>query len=179
MNRNVTIIGVVGLAGSGKNTVAEMLRQAGETVTTISFAARLKWVAKHEFGWDGKKDARGRKLLQEVGEAARKYSPLHWVRCLEGDYTVYRAASQSLFVVTDVRFKNEAKWIREHGGVIWRVERDGAGLKGELGKDASETEQASIKADLVLQNNADLHSFGDEVVLAYRDLVGGKLEVEV
>ena len=84
----------------------------------------------------------------------------------------------------DVRVFNRTtrraeQWVRDHGGVIWRVERDDAGLKGELGDDASETEQQHIKSDLTFANNADLRSFADEVVLAYRDLVGGKLEVEV
>jgi hypothetical protein len=44
-------------------------------------------------------------------------------------------------VVSDVRFVNEVRAIREIGGEVWRIERPNAGLGGDFGKHLSETEQ--------------------------------------
>lgn len=61
-------------------------------------------------------------------------------------------------VITDVRFKNEIKAIREAGGKLVRIVREGAGLQGAAAQHASEAEQLSIpdsEFDHVLDNNGE------------------------
>lgn len=59
-------------------------------------------------------------------------------------------------VFTDCRFLNEARAIREAGGVIWRIVRPGAGLQGQAGAHASELEQDAIEADATISNVGSL-----------------------
>lgn len=48
-------------------------------------------------------------------------------------------------IVTDVRFKNEMQAIKEKGGVVWKLMRDGGpGATGGVTNHASEVEQNSI-----------------------------------
>lgn len=61
--------------------------------------------------------------------------------------------------VTDVRFKNEIKAIKEAGGQVIRIARPGAGLDGSGALHVSETEQAGIpnsEFDAVIQNTGTL-----------------------
>ena len=50
-----------------------------------------------------------------------------------------------LVVITDCRFINEAKAIREAGGVVWKIDRPGAGAAGGIAKHASEEEMDSLE----------------------------------
>lgn len=114
-------VGFIGLAGSGKDTAALVLIAHGWR--RVAFADRLKELARH-FGWDGQKNGKGRRLLQNLGMAARAYNPNFWINeanailnCAGSNYaTIPR-------VWTDVRFENEAQFVRSRGGLIIRIKR--------------------------------------------------------
>lgn len=140
------IVGLMGYAGAGKDTAAEGLVQAGWT--RVAFADALKAVA-HHIGWDGRKDARGRVLLQRLGVAVRDYVDSEaWVRAaartidsIDGDV-----------VVTDVRFPNEVEFIRARYGLVVRIDRPGT---GPLNAHVSEHAWTGSKPDCVLVNDGD------------------------
>lgn len=78
------IILISGKAEHGKTATAriikERLESEGKTVTIVPFASYLKFVCKEYFGWNGKKDLDGRKILQHVGtDVVRKKDPDFWV----------------------------------------------------------------------------------------------------
>ena len=62
-------IGLIGLAGSGKDTIADIIC-AELSYKRASFAAALKELCL-DMGWNGDQDVKGRKLLQDVGMAFR------------------------------------------------------------------------------------------------------------
>lgn len=109
------IIGIAGLAGSGKDTFAEMLHeefiQKGLHGEVIPYAWLLKSILKDYFHWDGKKDEAGRTLLQTVGtDIIREKNPDFWV-----DFLINMADAFSnvwdYIIIPDVRFENEVtKW---------------------------------------------------------------------
>lgn len=69
-------------------------------------------------------------------------------------------------VISDCRFKNEVKFIKEAGGKLIRVIRPGAGLKGDFGKHQSEIEMESIPDDvfdLVIQNTGTLEDLQSNI----------------
>lgn len=134
------IIGLCGGIGAGKDTVADALEELG--YHRLSFALALKdavasmfpWVpARHFFGTQKEKAEllflgrngtqwTGRRLLEVVGtDYMRAIMPDIWVRA-----TIYEVDQEpeKLWVVSDVRFPNEAEAIRERGGVIWEVIRE-------------------------------------------------------
>jgi dephospho-CoA kinase len=112
-----------------------------------------------EDGWDEAKEKypEVRRLLQYAGtEGGRKiFGENIWAETwykrtkvlLEQEYDV---------CVSDMRFLNEAKYVRDLGGVVWRVHRPGTAA----GEHASESELDSIVADHSIRNGgslADLH----------------------
>lgn len=148
-------VGLIGLAGAGKDTAAMALTGCGWR--RKAFADKLKQIA-YGFGWNGKKDEKGRKLLQDLGMAARKYNLEFWVnQAYQTIQDVTPELSRIPFVWTDVRFENEAEFIRKRGGIIIRIKRP-----GQLCDDDHESElsQFQIKADYEVVNSGtieDLH----------------------
>jgi hypothetical protein len=143
-------IGLIGLAGSGKDTAAKALIKLG--YYRMAFADRLKELA-FEFGWNGEKDADGRRLLQELGMIGRRYSQNVWIR-----HVAWRIMSKGPPIVfTDVRFQNEADFVREQGGIVVRIVRPGQ----IAGNHESELNQSEVAADIEIVNDGtveDLHN---------------------
>lgn len=140
MRLNKTI-GITGLAGAGKTYAATWfkLRTGGEI---WSFAAEIKRIAA-TMGWNGEKDTRGRKLLQDLGSIGREYDRQCWVSRMPTDRAV---------IIDDVRYINEAAAIRSVCGIIIRIERPGLTPMNH----SSETEQRNIVADYTLINDQEL-----------------------
>ena len=89
-----------------------------------------------------------RELLQKFGTAIRnEVSDTFWVDSLLSNYT-----GNTDWVITDVRFKTEAEAIKERGGFLLRIEREGAGA----GNHISEIELDDYQRfNMVLENNFD------------------------
>lgn len=155
------LIGLTGPAGAGKSLAADLLTGIGDACHTplsvASFAAPVKEIARQCFGWDGKKDARGRRLLQVIGtEAGREYDPHIWTRHALRRFEEEMATAEACglpaagVVFDDVRFPNEAEAIRSRGGEIWRMYGRGADLSANAGH-ASENQR--LPCDRTVDNN--------------------------
>lgn len=160
------IIGISGKAGAGKDTLAQMLvlelYRYGEC-KTIHFADVLKTAASKATGiprstfdtQEGKASEikwlgmTVRELLQKFGTAIREgVDPDFWVKSL---FNIYE--DKDFIIIPDVRFPNEAKAIKDRGGILIRIERDGAGA----GNHISETALDDYKEwDYVINNNKSL-----------------------
>ena len=152
------IIALTGPAGCGKDTVAQiMARQLNASQEYIceleALAFPMKQFCMRLFGWNydrlygpselrNKPDPDGltpRKALQTLGtEWGRALREDVWVDALLS--RIERDAARWLItyvsVVTDLRFPNEAKKIREAGGYVIRI----TGRSGDVGN-AHESEQ--------------------------------------
>jgi len=138
------IIGICGLIGSGKDTVAQYLVDSRD-YTRISMANVLKDATAVLFGWDrgmleGKtpeariireqpdpfwskklgKDFSPRQALQFLGTDLFR-NHLHkdiWAMAAER-----QMHGHTNVVISDIRFSNEIDMIRRNGGQIWHVQR--------------------------------------------------------
>jgi hypothetical protein len=138
----MTILGVIGFIGSGKGTVGNLLIEKG--FHKDSFASPLKDACSNIFGWP-------RHLLEGDTELSRKWREVpdaFWSEQFQKPFSPRLAlqllgteAGRNIFhpdiwvvsllnrakgrdtVVTDVRFKNEIKHIRNNGGLIIRIKR--------------------------------------------------------
>ena len=146
--KNKVNIGLIGLAGSGKDTVADMLKDIG--YTKVSFAAVLKEMCMG-LGWNGDKDVKGRKLLQDVGMALRVYDDNTWVHA-----THKKLEHKYANVFSDVRFNNEANYIKDElQGIIVRIVRPSLEMT-EAHNHVSEYGQKEIPVDYTIVNDKDL-----------------------
>ena len=126
------IIGLLGHQGVGKNYIAEkilpeILPQSRNTVV-LAFADHLKIECISKLGADfdkvfGEKDYETRKLLQITGteEGRNKYGQDIWVKTLENWVKVLNSRGVERFIISDVRFANEAKWVKSMGGTVIKI----------------------------------------------------------
>ncbi len=166
-----TLIGLAGGAGSGKDSVGEILTQRYD-FARFSFAGPLKdmllvgfALTRAHFDDPTLKNAivphlgvSPRRLAQAIGtEGARAAHPDIWLRVMARRLEpVLRTSLGRRIVITDVRFDNEAGWIRSQGGTIWHLYRPGSGLKGEAGAHASEAGVPVHLGDVTLSNHGTL-----------------------
>lgn len=156
-----------GKFGAGKTISASYVASAlgGKK---MSFATKVKKIA-FEFGWDGNKDERGRKLLQEIGKLGRNYNKDYWAltlidSALQSDYDI--------ITVDDWRFPNEVDVCSKYGKVVRiRVYRDSIlqYADSSLYNDESENSlpEESVYYDFTVDNNGtfeNLYEKLDEIV---------------
>jgi hypothetical protein len=141
----VTIAGLAGYARSGKNFIASSYF-VPRGFLPISFADHFKVDAVVRDGapmkevFFGDKSPATRHMLQQRGteEGRNVYGEDIWVKTLEAWTATHVSKGWYRFVVTDVRFPNEAKWIKDMGGEVYRVHGRG-GLVGGAERHVSET----------------------------------------
>jgi hypothetical protein len=136
-------IGLIGFAGSGKDTAARALLERGWQ--RVGFADAIKTKA-YFLGWDGLKDERGRRLLQDLGMAMRRFDENFWI------HKAQNSMKGGPCVFTDVRFQNEADFIRESGGIIVRVVRPWL----KVSEHESEAGQLRIHSDQSILNDGSI-----------------------
>ena len=99
-----------GKAGSGKNTFGDMLKKElgnkDKKVLMLAYADYLKFICYTYFGWDGKKDKKGRTLLQIKGDEITIVDKNFFVDIVI-DLIKVLYSKYDFFIVTDARFKNE------------------------------------------------------------------------
>jgi hypothetical protein len=209
-NKKPTIIGVVGFIGSGKDTIADYLTNF-HGYRRESFANSLKDAVSVVFGWDrtmlegrtkqarewreqvdlwwanrlNMPDLTPRWILQHWGtEVCRNgFHDDMWIASLENKLR----NSKDDIVISDCRFPNEIKSIKDAGGIVIRVKRgeepewynDAADMNAgdrcmnyalaknrmyKLGIHASETVWVGTKFDAILDNNSTIDALYEQVL---------------
>lgn len=157
------LLALRGLRGSGKDTVATIIRyQCGMwhgDVWIHSFGDPLKEVCailegREEgdvasyYTQEGKAEyvpifgcTRGEKL-QRVGYAIRRDDNEAWVKS-----TMRRVddADTPLVIVPDARYPNEIAAIRARGGVVWQVVGDPQGQRGDGSRDDNHESETALR----------------------------------
>jgi hypothetical protein len=175
------IIGLTGYAQSGKDTVASILVENygyqrvafADPIRDLLYATnpmlkegyRVKGLVD-VYGWDRVKVdyPEARRLLQDLGVGARKtFGDMFWVK-----QALRQVNPEGNYVITDVRYPNEAKAIREYGSSqIWRVRRLGV---DPVNSHESESAMDGEKVDQIFVNNGtidDLNSLINTRMRAY------------
>lgn len=105
------VICISGKAGHGKNTLAEMLKlkfeKLGYRTIVIGYGDFLKFVCENYFGWDGKKDQKGRDMLQNIGtDIGRNNHDCVWIDMVKAFIKGFKSEFD-IFIIPDCRFENE------------------------------------------------------------------------
>jgi hypothetical protein len=105
-----------------------------------------------------------RQIMQWWGtEYRRAQSPSYWTQQLIRNLAYYRREGETRFVVTDVRFDNEAHALRMAGAVLWQVMRPGHNGAAE-GAHVSATDGSRFKPEAVITNDHDVKRLQVEVL---------------
>lgn len=159
-------IALMGKAGAGKDTVADLLRTRFRLgYQRVALADPLKDIASILWGPDARTD---RAKLQGLGVAVREIEPDTWVDLMLRNIERLERDSlrQQRFVVTDCRFPNEFRTLKAAGFLMVRVHAarstriDRLTRNGKLQDEAqldhpSETALDGFKSDWVLVNDTD------------------------
>lgn len=174
IRKGYSLIGLTGYAQSGKDTLASILVEK-YGYRRIAFADKIREflydmnpqiqvgydimsnvrLLVDSQGWDKTKQLpQVRKLLQDLGVSARNiFGEDFWITQALGSVD-----PNEKIVVTDVRFINEADYIKLKGGQIWKIKRIGVDA---VNSHVSETQMDDYKADQIFANKGTL----DELAL--------------
>lgn len=177
----IPIIGLTGLAGSGKDSVRAVLEQHGYTGLAFADPMRAMLQALFSTAGVGLQHMTERELkeqtIPQLGASYRQLAQTlgtEWGRALGTDFWVRIALSrikaqlednfgQAQFVISDVRFPNEAEFIREAGGQVWHVLRPGV---APVRPHESEAHARSMACDYTILNDGTLKDLQATVLQA-------------
>ena len=164
-NGKPVVIGFAGKARSGKDTAGAYLVDEYQFLR-YSFAQPLKDATKIMFHLtdkqiENKEEAAEpwgkspRELYQKVGtDIARAIDPNVWVKGAE----IFKKDNPGRsIVITDVRFSNEASWIRSQGGVVVFLESKTRGIHEHTGH-SSENGLTGEDVDLIIENDGTIEA---------------------
>lgn len=186
------IIGLLGKAGVGKDYIARhILPKVLDSKNTIIMAfadqCKVNMMIQKNISYERmfiEKDFETRRLLQvEATEKGRNVLGEDiWIRHLDAWLKIYESRGIERCIITDVRFQNEAEWIRSKGGFILKIvavdrntermqkESDGnENMCAEICSHQSEKEMDTIKVyDALIYNSKDMDS--DSLINMFRGI---------
>ena len=139
------IVGLLGFIGSGKGTAGDILKDMG--FTPVSFAKGVKDVTAEMFGWprhllegDTQRSREWREQPDEFWskEFGKSFTPRYALQLMgtevgrdvfHKDFWVIKLKKyiednpEQNFVITDVRFENEIKFVHDQSGILIEIER--------------------------------------------------------
>ena len=185
MDLKGSLIGISAVAGAGKDTVfslmAKEFQRNGYNPMRFAFADRLKknidpFLTSHlGIGAftriDYEKDII-RPILVAYGETMRGAVEDYWVDVVEEQVVLFKEQhdkrdAKMMAIVTDVRYENEAQRLKNLGGKILHIERDGVEAPNE--SEERNTPLVKVMADSVLawptfKDEEEINSKGLEIV---------------
>jgi len=168
------IIGLAGKARTGKDTVSlHLVKNYG--FKQFSFAEHLKQVAEVA-GWDGLKDERGRRLLQNMGDVLREYDSKIFIKQLIGRIKYYEkfcleTGIECRIVISDIRLIQEIEALKDLNASIWFIHRT-VNYNGTVPAHATESlTDSSWKFDYVFDNNGTFEELYDGVDSTVKDIL--------
>ena len=122
-----TIFIISGKSGSGKDTIANIMREEYEKnnfkCIILHYADLVKFYCTQYYGWNGEKDVAGRTLLQTVGtDMVRTKFPDYWAEAI----AKFLAAATKDFdyaFIPDARFPNEIEVVKKYNPFITKAIR--------------------------------------------------------
>lgn len=193
-NNNKLLVGVSGKMGTGKDTLAIYMRNFiihlwGKytylnKVNILCFADSLKRSLAFSWGIDSDDlynqafkntdsplEITWGRLMQLYGQKMREIDPNYWIHVFNKYINdTDPVEGKEIIIIPDVRFKNEASYVKNAGGILVRINGpsriEGATKKGGRSPDhSSETELDNYNGfDYVFDNNGTLEDVELETI---------------
>lgn len=165
------LIGICGYARSGKDTffnrASLALSKDGKKARRIAFADALKkeldplllkTMNISAFTEDSEEKELIRPLLVTYGtDLRRKVNPNCWIEAVQNQVIHHLEQNEYVFI-TDVRYENEAEWVKMNNGILVHVQRDGVGPANH------EEHRQYIRMKKHIHFNVAWPTFGDDEI---------------
>lgn len=180
-------IGLIGGAGSGKDTMAQIFQKEFPSIRSLAFADDLKLMSAKmlnsafyannitlsypEFYVEDINEYRDelRGLWQWFGtDLIRAKLPYYWINRVA--VKINKSKSLGHFVITDCRFKNERDWLKENGFLLIKVT---GRTRENTPVHSSEIELTNLESDLVYENTGTIDDMRAWVQSVVSPLLGG------
>ena len=164
MNLDYKIIGIASNAGSGKDTLGEnfekILADQGIKAQRLSFAFELRksldeFLIKETGISAFTKDENEKNLIRPLlvcwgTDIMRKLNDNIWIEKIEPSLL-----NDHVNIITDLRFPNELKWIKENNGFSLLIKRDGINPANEYEKLHNENMAQDVDLEFEIGNFDD------------------------
>ena len=183
------IFGISGFARTGKDTFAlsleKILKLYEIKSERIAFASVLKKdlqpFLKEQFNIDSfTQDNDDKKIIRPLlvgyGESKRSQNPNYWIEQIE-----LNRSKNSLIIITDVRYKNEAEWIIKNDGFLLNLDRqkkDGSFVEAPNEQEAiNQPEVKNMSSFNLVWNTIEDEKNIDEIVESFLlSVLGEKID---
>lgn len=183
------IIGIIGPKGSGKSTLANIIKEQYK-YEILSFASTVKDISSIIFGYDREllegstiesriwretvdknwsqilnKDITPRITLQIIGtEFGRNILGQNiWVEVLKNKiFNQDLNQNYKNVIISDIRYENEAQFIRNNKGILIRVSKSNSESQSEI--HSSEIELYDINEDYIIENNGTVEQLEQKII---------------
>lgn len=167
------LVAFTGLMGSGKTECANIIDREIVSTCIHKLASPIYEIQDYIYTrCDLELKTKDRELMQAIGNWGRNKSPSLWLDLWVKDYKELQDSRADVYVVDDLRFDNEAKAIKELGGIIVKVSATRETREGRLGKligenDVSELGVSEAYWDAIIYNDGSIES----LTQAVKDLI--------
>ena len=178
-----------GYPRAGKDTFAEFLKeyQTPETIKyhfqNISTVDYIKSIAENFFGWDQKKDEKGRRLLSDLKDASRRYNngPFNQTVSQIGIYEYYNFHIDENVLKNDILFLNiihtrepdEIQMFKEYYGENCSTILVKRNYDGVISNHADKNVE-NYKYDYIIENNNSLEDFKKQTFILFEQILKDK-----
>lgn len=162
------IVAISGKKRSGKDTVANLLQlTTDKKCRVIGFATALKLevalATGHSVQYIEENKSKFRTLLQGWADYRRMINnPSYWIDKLDLSLQMLESAGYEVVLITDLRYKNELKFLRNLGTTLVRVNSTRSEATTQ-DNHPSETELDNEDFPIVINNNGTIQELINQV----------------
>jgi thymidylate kinase len=170
----MVLIGLSGKKGSGKDTAALIIQELYPELTIIPFAGKLKKIVSILTDTSIEDNYNNKDLIpngfkssigvyqQLVGNTLRNViDPEIWLN----NFPTMDV------IIPDVRYKNEAEFIKKNNGLLIRIERNNMVSDSRDSSHISETDLDDYNFKYVINNNGTVEEFKETIVSLIQSLL--------
>lgn len=163
---------------SGKDTFVNILRDTSNyPVFEYSIVSRIKEIAP-VFGWNGKKDFKGRKLLADLVDVADNYNDFCFNSVIEKEEVISQVKDIFIYCIHSRRPKDIKKFVQHYTKDNYKVitifiQRDSISNKKE--SNTADSDVLDYTYDYYIENNDESNLWEQEfkynIELFYKDVM--------
>ena len=148
----MNLVGIVGRRRAGKDTLCQAMIKAALDADLYALRFAFGDEVKREVAaalrvdestLEAQKETY-RPLIQAWGACRRRQNPAYWIEKVDEWIS---CCPSEISIISDVRYTNEAEWIRSQGGVLIKVIRPTRALDPAVDTHESESDQDGMVCD--------------------------------